>query len=114
MSISERLTRGLSLWLVSAVAVTSVGWTAAGRAGSFCSPQDHSCTPPASLTCCCHSSPDPADAARLSVIAPSPGTLIHASLMDIHPQPSYRSIGTTDADSQRDIDLGLLYKRFLI
>jgi hypothetical protein len=114
MSISERLTRGLSLWLVSAVAVTSVGWTAAGRAGSLCSPQDHSCTPKASLTCCCHSSPDPADAARRSVVAPPPGTLIHASLMDIQPLLPYPSVPTTGPDSQRHVDLGLLYKRLLI
>jgi hypothetical protein len=113
MSISERLTRGLSLWLVSAVAATSVGWTAAGRAGSLCSPQDHSCTPKASLTCCCHSSPDPADAARLSAVAPPPGTLFHASLMDIQPQPPYRS-ATACSDSPRHVDLGLLYQRFLI
>ena len=113
MSISERLTRGLSLWLVSAVAATSVGWTAAGRAGSLCSPQDHSCTPKASLTCCCHSSPDPADAARLSVVAPPPGTLLHASLMDIHPQQPDRS-ATACAGSPRLVDLRLLYQRFLI
>jgi hypothetical protein len=113
MSISERLTRGLSLWLVSAVAATSVGWTAAGRAGSLCSPQDHSCTPKASLTCCCHSSPDPADAARLSVVAPPPGSLFHASLMDIQPQLPSRS-ATACSNSPRHVDLGLLYQRFLI
>ena len=114
MSISERLTRGLSLWLVSAVAVTSVGWTAAGRAGSLCSPQDQSCTPKASLTCCCHSSPDPADAARLSVVAPPPGSPFHASLMDVEPQRPYRCVAATASQSARDVDLGLLYKRFLI
>ena len=114
MSISERLTRGLSLWLVSAVAATSVGWTAAGRAGSLCSPQDHSCTPTASLTCCCHSSPDPADAARLSVVAPPPGTLFHTSLMDVEPQQPGRCVAMLAADAQRHVDLGLLYKRFLI
>jgi hypothetical protein len=114
MSISERLTRGLSLWLVSAVAATSVGWTAAGRAGSLCAPQDHSCTPKASLTCCCHSSPDPADAARLSVVAPPPGTLFHASLMDIQPQQPHPSAAAMDGDFQRHVDLGLLYRRLLI
>jgi hypothetical protein len=114
MSISERLTRGLSLWLVSAVAATSVGWTAAGRAGSLCSPQDHSCTPTASLTCCCHSSPDPADAARLSVVAPPPGTPIHASLVDAEPPRRNRAVVATASDSPRQVDLGLLYQRFLI
>ena len=113
MSISERLTRGLSIWLVSAVAATSVGWTAAGRAGSLCSPQDHSCTPRASLTCCCHSSPDPADAARLSVIAPPPGTPFHASLMDLEPQLPDRFVAVPPGDSHH-VDLALLYKRLLI
>ena len=114
MSISERLTRGLSLWLMSAIAATSVGWTAAGRAGSLCSPQDHSCAPKASLTCCCHSSPDPADAARLSSVAPPPGTPFHASLMDIQPQLPCQSVATTSSESRRHVDLALLYRRFLI
>jgi hypothetical protein len=114
MSISERLTRGLSLWLVSAIAATSVGWTAAGRAGSLCSPQDHSCTPKASLTCCCHSSPDPADAARLSVVAPPPGSPFHASLMDVEPRTAHRSAGTTSSESRRLVSLRLLYMRLLI
>ena len=113
MSISERLTRGLSIWLVSAIAATSVGWTAAGRAGSLCSSQDHSCAPTASLTCCCHSSPDPADAARLSVVAPPPGSPFHASLMDVELFPC-RSAVTTAYTSQRHVDLELLYKRLLI
>ena len=114
MPISELVTRGLSLWLIAAVAATPVGWTAVGRAGSLCSPQDHSCTPKASLTCCCHSSPDPVDAARLSVVAPPPGTPSHASLMDVAPQQPGRCVAMLAADAQRHVDRGLLYKRFLI
>jgi hypothetical protein len=114
MPISEHVTRGLSLWLIAAVAATPVGWTAVGRAGSLCSPQDHSCTPKASLTCCCHSSPDPADAARLPVVAPPPGTPSHSSLMDIDPRLPEQSAATIACDSQRHVDLGLLYRRLLI
>lgn len=115
MPISERVTRSLSIWLMAAVAATTVGWTAAGRAGSLCSPQDHSCTPKASLTCCCHSSPDPADAARLSVVAPPPGASYHDSLMDLDPPVTCRSSGATASrDARRRVDLGLLYKLFLI
>lgn len=65
MSISERVSRGLSLWLITALAATTVDWTAAGRDGSHCSTQDHPCAPEASLACCCHSLPGPSDAARL-------------------------------------------------
>ena len=83
MPISERVTCGLSIWLKAAVAATTAGWTAAGRAGSLCSPQDHRCAPNASLTCCCLSSPDPADAARLPAAAPPPGAPCHSSLMGL-------------------------------
>ena len=115
MPISERVTRGLSLWLMAAVAATTVGWTAAGRAGSFCSPQDHSCAPKASLTCCCHSSPDPSDAARLSVAAPPHGAPSHASLMDSVPAAPRRAFSEAVSPSPRcRVDLGLLHRPLLI
>jgi hypothetical protein len=115
MTISERVTRGLSLWLVTAVALSTVGWTAASRAGSLCSPQDHSCAPTASLTCCCHSSPGPVDAARLTVSPPPTGTPSHASLMDIEPTTCCASPAATPTpDPARHVDFGLLYKRLLI
>jgi hypothetical protein len=115
MPISERATRGLSLWLVAAVAATTIGWTAAGQAGSPCSPQDHSCTPKASQTCCCHSSPDLPDAAWLPVVAPPSGAPSRASLMDDEP-PALRpsSFATKSRDPQRHIDLRLRYQRLLI
>jgi hypothetical protein len=115
MSTSERVTRGLSLWLTTAVALSTVGWTAAGRAGSLCSPQDHQCAPMASLTCCCHSSPGPADAARLTVVAPPIGTPSHGSLMDVQSTCGCISCqAVTPLPAARDLDLGLLYKRLLI
>jgi hypothetical protein len=115
MPISERVTRGLSLWLVTVVALSTVGWTAAGRAGSLCSPQDHSCAPKASLTCCCHSSPGPSDAARLTGIAPPTGTPSHGSLMDIQSPPACcTSPPVTLLHASRHVDLRLLYKRLLL
>jgi hypothetical protein len=115
MSISERVTRGLSLWLITAVALTTVGWTAAPRAGSFCSPQDHPCAPMASRTCCCLSSPGPADAARLIVAAPPTGTPSHGPLMDIQPTSCCASpSAATWPHGSRHADLRLLYKRLLI
>lgn len=114
MPISERVTRGLSLWLMAAVAATTVGWTAAGRVGSLCSPQDHSCAPKASLTCCCHSSPDPSDAARLSVAVPPHGAPSHPSLMGIVPAAPGPCSEAVSPSPQRRVDLGLLYRLLLI
>jgi hypothetical protein len=114
MSISERVTRGLSPWLMTAVALSTVGWTAAGRAGSLCVPQDHSCTPTASQTCCCPSSPGPVDAARPTVNAPPTGTPSHASLMDIDATPCCASTPTPCLDPPRHVEIRLLYKRLLI
>jgi hypothetical protein len=83
MPISEPVTRGLSISLMAAVAAATVGWTAPAGPGAYCSPQDHPCTPKASLACCCLSSPDPVDAARLPVTASSPGAPCHSSPMGL-------------------------------
>jgi hypothetical protein len=115
MSISERMTRGLSLWLVTALAATTIGWTDAPRAGSRCSPQDHSCAPMATRACCCHSLPGPSDAVRLPDVAPPPGTPSHASLMEFAPSPSLASCARvmTRHMLQR-LDLGILHRTLLI
>jgi hypothetical protein len=115
MLISERVTRGLSLWLMAAVAATTVGWTAAGRAGSLCSPQDHSCTPQASLTCCRPSSPDPADTVRLSVAAPPPGAPCHSSLTaSVEALPRATGGVSSSRHTCQPLDLGILHRTFLI
>jgi hypothetical protein len=115
MTISERVTRGLSLWLTTAVAATTIGWTAAGRAGSLCSPQEHPCTPTASLACCCHSSPGPSDTARLSEVARPSGAPSHRSLMDVGlpiVDVSFSTIARSHPPPRAD--LGLLYRTLLI
>jgi hypothetical protein len=114
MPISERVTRGLSLWLIAAVALATVGWTAAGRAGSLCSPQDHSCTPKASLTCCGPSSPDPSDAARLTIVAPPNGTPSHGSLMELEPFTRAPDARRTSRHAVQLLDLALLHCTLLI
>jgi hypothetical protein len=114
MSISERMTRGLSLWLVTALAATTIGWTDARTAGSRCSPQDHRCAPSATLTCCCHSSPGSSDAARLPDVAPPPGTPSHASLMEFAVFPLVPSYFPPARPPLRRLDLGLLHSTFLI
>ena len=115
MSISERVTRSLSTLLIAAVAATTVGGTAAGWAGSPCSPQEHSCTPQASLTCCRHSSPDPFDAARLPNVAPPPGSPSHGSLMDLESPITCPCCGhTTSHHPLQRLDLNILHQTFLI
>jgi hypothetical protein len=114
MSISERVTRSLSTLLIAAVAATTVGWTAAGWAGSPCSPQEHSCTPQASLTCC-HSSPDPFDAARQPNVAPPPGSSSHGSLMDLESPLTGPGCGhTTSRHPLQRLDLNILHQTLLI
>jgi hypothetical protein len=116
MSISERMTRGLSLWLVTALAATTIGWTGARRAGNGCSPQDHDCAPMATLACCCHSVPGPSDAARLPDVAPSPGTPSHASLMEFAPPPAPLTpcARQRSRHALRRLDLGILHRTFLL
>jgi hypothetical protein len=48
------------------------------------------------------------------VVAPPSGTPSHASLMDVEPQMPCRCVATASSESQRHVDLGLLYQRFLI
>ena len=115
MSISERMTRGLSLWLATALAATTIGWADAGEAGNRCSPQDHPCAPMATLACCCHSLPDPSDAARLPDVVPPPGTPSHASLMEFAPLPPVIACARlTSRHALRRLDLGVLHRTFLI
>jgi hypothetical protein len=115
MSISERMTRGLSLWLVTALAATTIGWTDARRTGNRCSPQDHDCAPMATLACCC-SLPGSSDAVRLPDVASPPGTPSYASLMEFAPPPppltSYTRIASRH--ELRRLDLGILHRRFLL
>jgi hypothetical protein len=114
MAISERVTRGLSLRLITAVVMSMVGWPAAGQAGSLCS-QVHPCTPQASLTCCCYSSPGPSDAVRLSVDVRPSGAQCHSSLMDSTSATGFVfSSVPTPSHPARHVDLGLLYRTFLI
>jgi hypothetical protein len=112
MSISERVTRGLSLWLITALAATTVGWTAAGRDGTHCTTQDHPCAPEAALACCCHSLPDLSDAARLPgarpLIPPS-----NASLMEFD-LPSAPLPCAAPRCRLVPFDLTLLHRTFLI
>jgi hypothetical protein len=114
MSISERVSRGLSLWLITALAATICGWTAAGRTGTHCSTQDHPCAPEASLACCCHSLPDPSDAARLPDGARPLITPSNASLMEFDLPPAAMPGARAPFDRLGSFDLTLLHHSLLI
>jgi hypothetical protein len=117
MPISERATHAPSFLLAVALASTAGGWTVAGRNGDHCTQQEHSCTPRASLTCCCHSSPATPDTARLPEVAPPHATCCSASLMEaVTTTVDDRAtvIDVTSRHSLRHLDLRILNQTFLI
>jgi hypothetical protein len=118
MSISDYPARVLSCVLVLALAMAAGGWARADR-GTLrtCHQQEHSCTPVASLTCCCHGDLDPTDPARLPPTAPLVLSACPLSLMVILPTASQQSAPTLDITSRhwhQCLDLRILHSTFLI
>ena len=115
MSISERATHVLSVMLIVVSASAATGW-ASIEPTTHCNQQTNSCTPEASLTCCCPTAPTPIDRTQRPQLAPPSAHMSTTSLMDdiLPTAPSLAWTDVTSAHWLRNLDLGLLHRAFLI
>jgi hypothetical protein len=117
MSISARATHVLSTMLIVAFASTAAGWTRVQRSTGHCTQHTHTCTPVASLTCCCPTAPAPVDRARTPRLALPLAHVLPAALMDhAAPRvaPGSRCRLASSGQRRRLVDLGLCNPPLLI
>ena len=114
MSISARATHVLSTMLIVAVASTAAGWTRVQRSTGHCTQHTQTCTPVASLTCCCPTAPAPVNQARTPRLAPPLAHVLPAPLMDGVHSGALASSAVSAHHPLRTIDLGLLHHTLLI